>query len=77
MDNNTKQNIYLVCKESEGIPDIDAIKQDELRVLILMKQRTNSQNSSETPMCATTILQILPICRMKVKKAKITLSPTT
>ena len=32
MDNNTKQNIYLVCKESEGIPDIDAIKQDELRV---------------------------------------------
>lgn len=32
MDNNTKQNIYLVCKESEGIPDSDAIKQDELRV---------------------------------------------
>ena len=32
MDNNTKQNIYLVCKVSEGIPDIDAIKQDELRV---------------------------------------------
>lgn len=32
MDNNTKQNIYLVCKESEGIPDGDAIKQDELRV---------------------------------------------
>lgn len=56
MDNNTKQNIYLVCKESEGIPDSDAIKQDELRVFILMKQRTNSQNSSETPMCATPIL---------------------
>lgn len=32
MDNNTKQNIYLVCKESEGIPEIDGIKQDELRV---------------------------------------------
>lgn len=74
MDNNTKQNIYLVCKESEGIPDIDAIKQDELRVF---KQRTNSQNSSETPMCATPILQILLICRMKVKKAKIMLLPTT
>lgn len=32
MDNNIKQNIYLVYEENKKIPDVDAIKQNKLRV---------------------------------------------
>lgn len=77
MDNNIKQNIYLVYEKNKKFMTLMQSNKTNSEFLILMKQRTNLQNSSETPMCATLILQILPICRMKVKKAKIMLLPTT